>query len=84
MNKNDIAFSVHFNEDGEVVSMTGPPADVSQLAQARDDKDNTHTPAAGTEISAAPPVSIIMTKDAESGGRCYWIPGWGWYCPYGE
>lgn len=80
MNKNDIAFSIHFNEDGEVISLTGAPEDVSQLAQGRDDKDNTHTPEAGTEITAAPPLSIIMTNNTDTGRRCVWIPGWGWFC----
>jgi hypothetical protein len=82
---NEIKFSIHFDENCEVVAVTEPPPEgIDKLRHAESDGEQTLYVESGLEIEAVPFPPILKTRDSANGICCrrFYIPGVGWrkYC----
>jgi hypothetical protein len=78
---NEVKFSIHFDENCEVVAVTEPPPEgIDNLRPAESGGEQTLYCGSGLEINAAPIPTILKTRDTAKRICCgyIYIPGQGW------
>jgi hypothetical protein len=68
------SFSIHFDEEGEIISVTEPPVNVLELEELQTDKGGPGLEfTEGVEVTYPTPVRILKTREYVSGRVCRWV-----------